>query len=274
MAKVTLSKLGYIKILSYLSLLLLTSCAKRDPRQIYAGQPADVLYAKAVKLIPDEDALDPLSVLLEDYPQNPLHIKAQLLKVYVLYINSKFDDAIDEAELFIKLYPADKNIDYVYYIRAICYYDRVRDAKRDQEIALQARDTLKAFLNSTHYIANRSKYFQDVSEKLKLTLDILAAKEMEIGRFYLRQGNFIAATNRFNTVIELYSDTSLYPEAVYRIIESCCLMGLYDEAKAYFTLFQKMNPDRQHYHFWYDASATLIRKIPGTVNTTETTVVQ
>src|SRR6476660_203308 len=147
--------------------------------------------------------------------------------VYSLYESSSYDQAIIAADRFIQLHPGHRDVAYAYYLKAICYYMQIVDVGRDQrttELALRALDDMvRRFPDS--------KYARDAKLKLDFTRDHLAGKEMEIGRYYLKRGEYLAAINRFKRVIDNYQTTTHVPEALERLVECDLALGLAKEAK-------------------------------------------
>ena len=147
--------------------------------------------------------------------------------VYALYEAGNYDEAIIAADRFIQLHPGNRDVAYAYYLKAICYYMQIVDVGRDQrttELALRALDDIvRRFPDS--------KYARDAKLKLDFTRDHLAGKEMEIGRYYLNRGEYLAAINRFKRVIDNYQTTTHVPEALERLVECDLALGLVKEAK-------------------------------------------
>ena len=127
---------------------------------------------------------------------------------------------------FIKYHPSNKNIAYAYYLRAICYYDQISDASKDQSNTRQAYDAL----NEVVLLFGDTQYAKDAQGKLKLALDHEAAHEMTIGRYYLNSKNYLSALNRFDVVVEHYQTTVHIEEALYREVEIYTILGLENEA--------------------------------------------
>jgi outer membrane protein assembly factor BamD len=150
------------------------------------------------------------------------------MQVYALYEDGKYNDAVIAADRFIQLHPGSRDVAYAYYLKAICYYMQIVDVGRDQkltELALKALDdVVRRF--------PESKYARDAKLKLDFTRDHLAGKEMEIGRYYLKRQEYLAAMNRFKRVVDNYQTTTHIPEALERLVECDLALGLVNEAKA------------------------------------------
>ena len=174
-------------------------------------------YTKANKLFDEVERQHPYS----DYAT-----QAQLRSAESSYEALRYDDAIIALDRFIELHPGHQDIDYAYYMKAMCYYEQMTDVRRDQEmtrLALEALDTVVSRFPD-------SKYAREAKLKRDLALDHLAGKEMEIGRYYLSRNEISAAINRFLVVVKDYQTTTHVPEALLRLVESYTILGLKDEA--------------------------------------------
>lgn len=162
------------------------------------------------------------------HPYSQWATRAELMGAYALYQAMEYDDAIVGLDQFIQLHPGNVNIAYAYYLRALCFYERITEVRRDQSYASNAlkglQDVVKRFPETV--------YAKDAVLKIALVFDHLAGAEMEIGRWYLGQKLYIAALSRFRTVVEKYQTTSHVPEALERLVETSLALGLTDEAKS------------------------------------------
>ncbi len=141
---------------------------------------------------------------------------------------NEYDKAILAAQRFISLHPGNRDVAYAYYLVAVSYYEQISDVGRDQKITAQALNALTELIRRFP----ASDYARDGRLKMDLTMDHLAGKEMDIGRYYLRQGEVLAALNRFRIVIVQYQTTSHVPEALHRLTECYLALGVIDEAQA------------------------------------------
>lgn len=214
--------------LALLAVVFLAGCAAQE--KPYVEKPVDVLYNQAVNDLESGSYFDAAKAFDEVERQHPYSVwatKAQLMAGYANYMANKYDDAIIALDRYIQLHPGNHDIAYAYYLKAICYYEQIVDVSRDQgvtEKALQALDeVVRRFPNS--------RYARDAKLKIDLTRDHLAGKEMAIGRWYLERGDYLAAINRFKTVVAKYQTTSQIPEALHRLVEAYTALGLTDEAK-------------------------------------------
>ncbi len=215
-----------------LLVLALAACSGGgDKNQAFIEKPVDDLYNSAMDQLADDDYAKAAATFGQVESQHPYSVwatKSQLMAVYADYSNGKFDDAILAADRFIQLHPGNNDIAYAYYIKAICYYIQITDVGRDQKITEQA---VKALDDVVRRFPD-SKYARDAKLKLDFTHDHLAGKEMEIGRFYLKKGEYLAAMNRFRRVIDNYQTTTHVPEALERLVECDLALGLTKEAQA------------------------------------------
>jgi outer membrane protein assembly factor BamD len=210
--------------------LALVACSNTD-NQVYIEKPVDDLYNKAMDALVEENYVTAAKQFDQVESQHPYSVwatKSQLMQVYSLYEGGKYDDAIIAADRFIQLHPGHRDVAYAYYIKAICYYMQITDVGRDQkltELALKSLDdVVRRFPDS--------KYARDAKLKLDFTRDHLAGKEMEIGRYYLKRQEYLAAMNRFKRVIDNYQTTTHVPEALERLVECDLALGLANEARA------------------------------------------
>src|SRR5216683_3133082 len=140
--------------------------------------------------------------------------------------SQKYDESIVALDRFIQLHPGNRDTAYAYYLKALCYYIQITDVGRDQKMTEQA-------LGALDEVVRRfpdSKYARDARLKIDLTRDHLAGKEMDIGRWYERQGQYLAAINRFRRVVDNFQTTTHVPEALHRLTESYLALGIVEEA--------------------------------------------
>ena len=163
------------------------------------------------------------------FPQSEWAPKSSLMASYAYYVQNYYSDAISELDRFIKIYKQDKNLDYAYYLLAICYYEQIVDETKDLQSIIEAQKYFK--IVTTNY--PNTEYALDSEFKLGLIDDILAAKEMYVGRYYLDKKKWISAINRFRNVVDNYETTAFTQEALHRLVEVHYILGLVDEAEKY-----------------------------------------
>ena len=198
-----------------------------------------------------ESAVENFQEIERQYPFSPLATRAEVLSAYAHYKDEEYEDAIAVLERFTKLHPGSEDVAYAYYLRALCYYERISDVKRDQEITKKALDAM----NEVVVRFPNTEYARDAKLKLDLSRDHLAGKEMEIGRFYQKRGQNVAAINRFKEVIKNYDTTSHVPEALYRLTEIYLTMGVVDEARKNAAVLGHNFPDSKWYEYAYRLAA-------------------
>lgn len=201
--------------------------AKKDA---YIEKPVDDLYNQAMDQMVEERygiAAKTFEQVESQHPYSVWATKSQLMAAYALYQNQDYGEAIVAADRFIQLHPGNRDVSYAYYLKAISYYVQIVDVGRDQKITELAQAALKDVIRRFP----DSKYAQDARLKLDFVRDHLAGKEMEIGRYYLKRGDYLAAMNRFKRVVDQYQTTTHVPEALERLIECDLALGLTDEAK-------------------------------------------
>jgi len=207
------------------------SLSGKKEKFAYVERPVETLYSDATKQLKYK-RYDRAVLLFEEverqHPYSTWARRAMLMKAFAYYQDNSYDDAIQAANQFIALHPGNKDTPYAYYLKAICHYERIRDIGRDQNITNDAATALTDVVRRYP----DTEYARDARLKLDLTFDHLAGKEMDVGRFYLRDNKHIAAINRFKTVIEKYQTTNHVPEALHRLVEAYLELGIVDEARA------------------------------------------
>jgi len=186
------------------------------------------------------------------YPQSEWASKAILLSAYAYYSQNYYDRSIIELERFIKKYPNHKNMDYAYFLLAMCYYENIIDEKKDLEPLLLSKQKFEFILKNYP----DTDFAQDAKFKIALIQDVLASKEMYIGKYYLKKEKWVAAINRFKTILNKYETTIYVEEALHRLVETNYKIGLEDEAKKYANLLGYNYQSSQ----WYEQSYKIFNK--------------
>ena len=212
--------------------LALAACAgnKKKPRLAYEERPVELLYATGADRLDRHlwaQAVDYFQEVERQHPYSEWSRRSILMQAFAHYQANNYDEAIGDADRFISLYPGNATAAYAHYLKAICYFEQIVDVGRDQAATGQALDNLREVTQRYP----RTEYASDARLKIDMVNDQLAGKEMTIGRWYLRQGDTLAAVGRFKTVIDRYQTTSHTPEALYRLVEAYLTLGLLDEAK-------------------------------------------
>jgi outer membrane protein assembly factor BamD len=215
------------------SSLALSACANRGEKRkrvVYEERPVELLYATGARRLDQrrwQDAIDYFEEVERQHPYSEWSRRAILMTLYASYESSKYDEAISASDRFIQLYPGNPQVPYAYYMRAVAYYEQIADVGRDQAATAQAQRALREVISRFP----DSEYAADARLKLQTVRDQLAGKEMAVGRWYLRQGQTLAAAGRFKAVVDKYQTTSHTPEALYRLVEAYLTLGLAEEAK-------------------------------------------
>jgi outer membrane protein assembly factor BamD len=213
--------------------MLLGGCGwfgNKDENASYVEQPVDQLYNRALDALGAEDYKNAAKEFEEVDRQHPYSVwatKAQVMAAFTYYQSNKYDDAIIALDRFIQLHPGHKDIPYAYYLKALCYYEQISDVGRDQGLTQKALDSLAEVVKRYP----DSPYARDSRLKVELTIDHLAGKEMDIGRYYQKNQQYIGAINRYRTVIERFQTTTHVPEALHRLVECYLALGVKSEAK-------------------------------------------
>jgi outer membrane protein assembly factor BamD len=166
------------------------------------------------------------------FPQSEWAPKSALMAAYSYYTQDYYGDTIAELERFIKVYPLSKNLDYVYYLLGVSYYEQIVDEKKDLQSIVKAKKYFEILIKNYP----NTSYSLDAEYKIELVNETLAAKEMYLGRYYFNKKKWIPAINRFRTIIDDYETTMYTEEAIHRLVEVHYLLGLKDEAKKYASL--------------------------------------
>ena len=186
------------------------------------------------------------------FPQGESAPKAALMAAYSYYTQDYYGDAIAELERFVKIYPFHKNLQYAYYLLAICYYEQIVDEKKDLQSIINAKKNFQVILDKYP----NTEYAIDADFKLDLINDILAAKEMYIGLYYFDKKKWIPAINRFREITDNYDTTIYAEEALHRLVEVHYTLGLVDEAEKYAQLLGYNYQSSK----WYENSYSLFNK--------------
>jgi len=220
-------------VVAVLAALALTAgCAGREerPRLVYEERPVELLYNTGANRLDRglwNQAVDYFAEVERQHPYSVWARRAILMTAYAHYQANDYAEAIADADRFLTQAPGNPAAVYAYYLKAICYFEQIVDVGRDQAATGQALAALQEVVQRYP----ESEYARDARLKIDMVRDQLAGKEMTIGRYYLRNGDTLAAIGRFNTVIDSYETTSHTPEALYRLVEAYLTLGLAEEAK-------------------------------------------
>ena len=239
---------------------ILISCSKEEIKEsIIKEKSLDLqvleAYQEGVKSLETGDVLYAAKKFNEAetlFPQSEWAPKSALMAAYAYYTQDYYSDTIAELERFIRVYPLSKNLDYVYYLLGISYYEQIVDEKKDLQSIIKAKEYFK--IVSKNY--PNTNYSLDAEYKIDLVNDTLASKEMYIGRYYFDKKKWIPAINRFRTVIDDYETTIYAQEALHRLVEVHYILGLKDEARKYAKLLGYNYQSSK----WYEKSYSVFDK--------------
>ncbi|MGI8841130.1 MAG: outer membrane protein assembly factor BamD [Caulobacteraceae bacterium] len=219
-------------VLALIAAVALSGCSvfkKKRPTLAYEERPVELLFSVGADDLDRHqwnDAVNYFREVERQHPYSEWSRRAILMTAYAHYEANNYAEAIADADRFIALYPGNASTPYAYYLKAVCYFEQIVDVNRDQASTENAqvamRDVIKRYPNT--------EYASDARLKLDMVSDQLAGKEMTIGRYYLRNGDAIAAIGRFRNVIDRYQTTSHTPEALYRLVAAYLSLGLTKEA--------------------------------------------
>ena len=186
------------------------------------------------------------------YPQSIWAPRSALMTAYSYYVYERYFDTIFELERFLKTYPEHNRQNYAYYLLGLAYYEQIVDEKKDLEPIINSKKYFQIIINEYP----SSEYAADAEFKLDLIKEILAAKEMYLGRYYIEKEKWIPAINRYKTILENYDDTIYVEEAIHRLVEIHYKVGLIDESKKYANLLGYNYQSGE----WYEKSYKIFNK--------------
>ena len=186
------------------------------------------------------------------FPQSVWAPRSVLMAAYSYYSQNYYHDSISELERFIKKYPKHERSNYAHFLLAICYYEQIVDEKKDLGPLLSAEKEFKFVIKNYP----DSDFALDSKYKLDLIKDVLASKEVFLGRYYMKKEKWIAAINRFKHVVEHYDQTVYIEEAIHRLVEIHYRLGLIDEAKKYASLLGYNYQSSK----WYEATYIIFNR--------------
>ncbi len=211
-----------------LAMLGLSACGSDDDK--YVERPVEQLYNRGLDALGQQEYKTAAKNFEEVDRQHPYSVwatKAQIMAAFAYYQSNKYDEAIIALDRFIQLHPGHRDLPYAYYLKALCFYEQISDVGRDQRITQQALDALAEVVKRFP----ESPYARDARLKVELCIDHLAGKEMDVGRYYQKNQQYVGAINRYRVVIERYQTTTHVPEALHRLVESYLSLGVKSEAQ-------------------------------------------
>ena len=248
-------------IITIFLVTLLFSCSKKEIKKTVIVEKSLELqvleaYEQGLRALNENDVLYAAKKFNEAeilFPQSSWAPKSALMAAYSYYKQDYYTDAISELKRFLKIYPKHKNIAYAYYLLGICYYEQIVDEKKDLESIKNAKETFKILIDRFP----NTEYSLDAAFKIDLINDILASKEMYLGRYYVERKKWIAAINRFRSVVDEYDQTIYTEEALHRLVEIYYIIGLEQEGKKYANLLGY----NYQSSIWYEKSYGIFNKM-------------
>ena len=231
----------YLSLIILIFLLLVFNSCSKDEKKIQNIQETTQeleftkIYNEAYDELQKNNPYISAKKFLEAeliYPQSTWAAKSVLMASYSYYIQNYYAETISNLERYLKTYPNDSNQAYAQYLLAMCYFEMIEDEKRDSEPIVKAMEKFQYILKNYP----NTDFALDAKFKYDLIENILASKEMYLGRHYQKKNKWIAAINRYKNVIEIYDKTSYVEEAIHRLVEIYYKLGLIDESQKYASL--------------------------------------
>ncbi len=223
--------IGVMRTVFAASLLgLLVACSGGEETRPLDSFSAEELFNQAefqLEAGETDDAARLFSEVERLYPYSEWARRALVMQAFSYHSDRDYEAARGSAERFLTTYPGDEDAAWAQYLLALSYYDQIEDVGRDQGLTFQALQSLRAVIEEYP----DSEYASSAILKFDLAFDHLAAKEMEVGRFYLKRGHYVASINRFRVVVEDFQTTTQTPEALHRLVEAYLSLGLTEEAQ-------------------------------------------
>ena len=231
----------YLKLFLILTYIIsFLSCTKEEPKIQNIKKKSQELemtiaYKEAKEKLENNDTYNAALKFLEAellFPQSTWAPKSALMASYSYYLQNYYSEALSNLNRYIKTYPKDQNIVYAHYLIGICYYEMIEDEKRDINPILKAKNKFEFVINNYP----NTDFALDSKFKLDLINDVLASKEMYLGRYYQKKNKWIAAINRYKIVVDDYDETIFVEEALHRLVEIYYKIGLTEQSKKYATI--------------------------------------
>jgi outer membrane protein assembly factor BamD len=224
-------KIGAQLIGTALLVVMLGACARKTDERPLDSYTAEEIYKRGEFELNSnpkpKEAIRYFQEVERLYPYTEFAKRALIMQAFSHHKAKEYEEARGAAQRFLDLYPADEDAAYAQYLMALSYYDQIDEVGRDQGLTFQALQALREVIEKYP----DSEYAKSAVLKFDLAFDHLAAKEMEIGRYYLKRGNYTAAINRFRVVVQDFQTTTHTAEALHRLTESYLALGLTDEAQ-------------------------------------------
>ena len=250
----------FLRLLFIILIIFTNSCSKKEEKISIIKEKEINLqmidaYKEGVEAFEQGDVLFAAKKFNEAeilFPQSKWAARSILMAAYSYYSQDYYYDTISELERFIQKYPKHERLNYAHFLLAICYYEQIVDEKKDIGPLLSAQKEFKFIIKNY----SDSDFALDSKFKLDLINDVLASKEIFLGRYYMKKEKWIAAINRFKQVVQFYDTTIYIEEALHRLVELHYRIGLIDEAKKYAKLLGYNYQSSK----WYEATYIIFNK--------------
>ena len=244
----------YVILLCFMAVAIAgCSALKNEPKidiDTYSAKEIyDLAEDRLAKKRP-QDAAKYFSEIERLYPYSEWAKRGLIMQAYSYHKDQDYQNSRSAAQRYIDFFPAAEDAAYAQYILALSYYDQISEVGRDQDVTVKALQELRLLIERYP----DSKYAKDSAEKFDMAFRFLAAKEMEVGRYYLQRGYYTSAVNRFRKVVQEFRMTEQTPEALYRLIECYLSLGLRGEAQSAAAILQESYSSTQ----WHKDSLILL----------------
>jgi outer membrane protein assembly factor BamD len=257
MSYCSLDKIRRAAALAPVLALVLAGCLGRGGKTETAVDvdPPDLLYNQALANLEAGDtreASKKFEEIDQEHPYSEYSRKATLMSAFLNFRRAKYPEAVNDATRYVTLYPASEDAAYAQYLIGESYFRQIPDVTRDQDLSRKAMAAMGEVINKYP----DSEYAEDARQKIDVARDQIAGKEMQIGRYYLERREYLAAVNRFRTVVQEYQTTRHVEEALHRLTETYLALGIVPEAQTAAAILGHNFPDSQ----WYKDSYSLLTK--------------
>jgi outer membrane protein assembly factor BamD len=235
--------------------LFVAACGKEKPEAEVIVDPPDLLYNQALADLEagdTRDATEKFEQIDLEHPYSDEARKAMLMSAFLHFRRAQYQEAINDAERYVTLFPATEDAAYAQYLIGESYFRQIPDVTRDQDLSLKAMDAMGQVIQKYP----DSEYANDARRKIDMARDQIAGKEMQIGRYYQERREYLAAINRFRTVVEQYQTTRHVEEALLRLTETYLALGITPEAQTAAAVLGHNFPDS----VWYQDAYKLLGK--------------
>ena len=244
----------------FLIVLLFFSCSKKNIEkstinEVNLESQMIEAYQDGLKELQNGDVLYAAQKFNEAeilFPQSEYAPKSALMAAYSYYTQNYYRDSMAELTRFLRVYPNHKDVVYAEYLLGLCYFEQIVDEKKDLQSIINAKKTFESLI----FKYPDTEFSTDAMFKINLIDEILAAKEMYLGRYYIDRKKWIAAINRFRVVVDDYESTVYVEEAIHRLVEIYYIIGLENEAKKYANLLSYNYRSSE----WYEKSFSVFNK--------------